>query len=248
MPGSNCDQVSCVRLEVSKHSRVLCSVQGDDLEIAPGQGGVLNVVTRDSLWLKRTPAHPNTGLPRIRDLASLILHTKLTNDGIPQVLRDDAHVIKVHKVQVVFHRGSYHLPQHFVVAVPRRDHQHCHTLLPQLSHRSNHIPWFYPISQPHQHSWEAFTSPVRRSGSQHPLLSHFESVDCVGVPPEGSYVFQSPLEAILGNVSVEAKLQAWLGTHLQQSYSHLILSQRKGEQELRQEGEHAGMLVGRHTP
>lgn len=52
----------------------------------------------------------------------------------------------------------------------------------------------------------------------------------------------------MGAKGVKAELEAWVGAHLQKPYPHLVLSQREGEEELRQEGEHAGVLVGRHAP
>lgn len=67
MAGTNSDQVSGVRLEASEERGVLCSADRRSVDLAPGQGGVLDIVTCDRLWLQRTPTHPNTGLPRLRD-------------------------------------------------------------------------------------------------------------------------------------------------------------------------------------
>lgn len=173
-----------------------------------------------------------------------LTHSILTNDRIPQVLCDDTHIINVHKVQVVFHRRAHHLPQHQIVAMPSGDHQHGHAFLLQLGHWSNHITRLHPIRQPHQHSWETHPGAVYCTGSQHPLLCHSQRLYCVCVPPERFGVPQRLLKATLGAMGVKAKLEAWVGAHLQKSYPHLVLSQREGEEELRQEGEHAGVLVG----
>ncbi|TNN74565.1 hypothetical protein EYF80_015112 [Liparis tanakae] len=172
----------------------------------------------------------------------------LTDDGVPQVLCDDAHVVDVHKVQVVLHRRSHHLPQQLVVAVPGGDHQHRHALLPQLGHRLDHVAGLHPVRQPHQHPREPFPRPARRSGSQRPLPRHSQRFHRVGVPSQRLDVPQGLLEAALGAVGVEAELQTRLGAHLQEPHPHLVLPQREGQKELRQEGEHARVLVGRHAP
>lgn len=65
--GTDRDQVRGVRLEVPQERGVLSPGHGDGVKLAPGQGGVLHVVTRDPLWLRGTPTHPDAGLPRLRD-------------------------------------------------------------------------------------------------------------------------------------------------------------------------------------
>ena len=63
MAGTNSDQVSGVWLEASEERGVLRSADRRSVELASGQGGVLDIVTCDRLWLQRTPTHPNTSLP-----------------------------------------------------------------------------------------------------------------------------------------------------------------------------------------
>lgn len=61
VPGADCDQVRGVWLEVPEERGVLRPADGDGVELAPGQGGVLHVVARDRLRLRGTPTHPDAG-------------------------------------------------------------------------------------------------------------------------------------------------------------------------------------------
>lgn len=67
VPGGNGDQVGGIRFEVSEERGVLGSAYRGGVELAPGQGGVLNVVTCDRVWLKRTPTYSNAGISRLSD-------------------------------------------------------------------------------------------------------------------------------------------------------------------------------------